>query len=306
MLKLYTLAAAALLPFSFAVAQQTLTLTDGTQYQGHLVSSTGRVIVFRDMDGNTRRFSVDNLQNLNFTGAPANYGSAPAGRYDRNSGYQQNGAYRQPDGAYQPNRAYQQPNGAYQQNNEYNRTTTTQTYQRGVHSTAWQTLPAGTQIAVRTNESISARSASGGRTYGASIAQDVVDNNGHVVIPQGSDAQLVVRNMGNGIALDLQSINVNGQVYTVNTGDVQQTGSQREGIGTNRRTGEYVGGGAVLGTLLGAIAGGGRGAAIGALAGGAAGAGAQVLTKGDNVRVPAESVLTFRLDAPMQLNQARY
>ena len=305
MFKLYTLAAAALLPFSFALAQQTLTLTDGTQYQGHLVSSTGHVIVFRDMDGNTRRFSVDNLQDLNFTGAPANYNSAPAGRYDRGAGYQQNGAYQQPNGAYQQNGAYQRPNGAYQPN-EYNRTTTTQTYQRGVNASTWETLPAGTQIAVRTNESISARSASGGRTYGASIAQDVVDNNGRVVIPQGSDAQLVVRNVGNGVALDLQSISVNGQVYTVNTEDVRETRSGREGIGANRRTGEYVGGGAVLGTLLGAIAGGGRGAAIGALAGGAAGAGAEVLTKGESVRVPAESVLTFRLDSPMQLNRARY
>lgn len=302
MLKLYTLAAAALLPFSFAVAQQTLTLTDGSQYQGHLVSSTGHVIVFRDMDGNTRRFSVDNLQNLNFSGGPGNYGAAaPAGRYDRNGGYQRNGAYTEANGA------YQQQNGAYQQqSNEYNRTTTTRTMQRGVNASAWETLPAGTQIAVRTNETISARSASGGRTFGASIAQDVVDNNGRVVIPQGSDAQLVVRNVGNGVALDLQSINVNGQVYTVNTEDIRETSSGREGLGTNRRTGEYVGGGAVLGTLLGAIAGGGRGAAIGALAGGAAGAGAEVLTKGDNVRVPAESVLTFRLDAPMQLNQSRY
>ena len=52
-------------------------------------------------------------------------------------------------------------------------------------------------------------------------------------------------------------------------------------------------GGAALGTLLGAIAGGGAGAAIGAAAGAAAGAGAQVLTQGKQINVPAESVLTF-------------
>jgi len=62
-----------------------------------------------------------------------------------------------------------------------------------------------------------------------------------------------------------------------------------------------VGGGALLGTLLGAIAGGGKGAAIGLLAGAAAGGTAQVLTKGREVRVPAETVLTFRLDQPLNL-----
>jgi outer membrane lipoprotein SlyB len=66
-----------------------------------------------------------------------------------------------------------------------------------------------------------------------------------------------------------------------------------------------VGGGAALGTLLGAIAGGGKGAAIGAVAGAAAGTGVQVLTKGEEIRVPAETVLNFRLDEPLQLRDNR-
>ena len=300
MMKLYTLAAAALLPLSVAAAHQTLTLTDGTQYEGRLVSSTGRVLVFRDVDGNVRRVSIDTVQDLNFTGSPMNNGQNsvqnPGGRYDRDRGYQQNGTNQQPNG-----------NVPYQQNGAY-RNTTTETYRRGtqVDSGAWETLPAGTQIAVRTNETISSRSASGGRTFPASIAEDVLGRDGRVIIPRGSDAQLVVRNVNDGVSLDLQSINVNGQVYTVDTEDVRTSARQKDGLGANRRTGEYVGGGAVLGTLLGAIAGGGRGAAIGALAGGAAGAGTEVLTRGESVRVPAETVLTFRLDAPMQLNRARY
>lgn len=317
MLKIYTLAAAALLPLSFAAAQQTLTLTDGTQYEGRLLSSTGRIIVFRDSDGNVRRLPVESLQDLNFNGGgppPAAYGAPPpAGRYDRNSGYQQNGAYPTPppyqaNGPYPPNA----PPAGYDQNRPpepgYQTTTKTEVYRSGPQPTGdvWETLPEGTQVAVRTNEPISSRSATGGRTYAASIAQDIVAPDGRVVIPQGSDAQLVVRTIDNGVALDLQSISVNGQSYTVNSQDMRNNGNQREGIGANRRTGEYVGGGAVLGTLLGAIAGGGRGAAIGALAGGAAGAGTEVLTRGESVRVPAESVLTFRLDVPMQLYRARY
>ena len=62
-----------------------------------------------------------------------------------------------------------------------------------------------------------------------------------------------------------------------------------------------VGGGAVLGTLLGAIAGGGKGAVIGAIGGAAGGAAVQVLTKGKEVNVPAETLLTFRTDAPLRL-----
>lgn len=57
----------------------------------------------------------------------------------------------------------------------------------------------------------------------------------------------------------------------------------------------------MFGTLLGALAGGGKGAAIGAVAGGAAGAGAQTVTRGQAVRVPAETVLTFRLDEPLRI-----
>ena len=65
-----------------------------------------------------------------------------------------------------------------------------------------------------------------------------------------------------------------------------------------------VGGGALLGTLVGAIAGGGKGAAIGAASGAAAGAGAQVLTRGKAVKVPAESKLRFKLEEPLHLEAA--
>jgi hypothetical protein len=65
-----------------------------------------------------------------------------------------------------------------------------------------------------------------------------------------------------------------------------------------------IGGGAVLGTIIGAIAGGKKGAAIGAAAGAGAGAGAQVLTRGKRVNVPAESLVTFRLEKSLQMGVA--
>jgi len=163
-------------------------------------------------------------------------------------------------------------------------------------------VPAGAAIAVRTNETIDARDSSQGTSYSAQVDRDVVDGNGNVIIPRGTEARLVVRRVNdNTLALDLQSIRMNGRTYNIDTSGPQQNETGRDGLGANKRTGEFVGGGAVLGTLLGAIAGGGKGAAIGALAGAGAGAGAQVLTRGDHVRVPAESVLSFRLDRPLRM-----
>jgi hypothetical protein len=163
-------------------------------------------------------------------------------------------------------------------------------------------VPAATEIAVRANEKIDTRNTSQGTSYSAQVDRDVVDANGRVIIPRGAEARLVVRRVNdNTLALDLQSIRVEGRTYNVDTSSGHQNGAGRDGLGANKRTGEFVGGGAVLGTLLGAVAGGGKGAAIGALAGAGAGAGAQILTRGDHVQVPAESVLSFRLDRALRM-----
>lgn len=168
------------------------------------------------------------------------------------------------------------------------------------------TLAAGTEIAIQTNENIDSRNARVGQTYPAEVAQDVMGPSGEVLIPKGSEARLTIRQANEGsttgsadLALDLESVNVAGRQYTISSEDVRKGGS--EGIGKNKRTAEMVGGGAVLGTLLGAIAGGGKGAAIGAVAGAAAGGTAQVLTKGKDVKVPAETILKFKLDRPLHL-----
>lgn len=167
-------------------------------------------------------------------------------------------------------------------------------------------LPSGTQISVRTNEAIDSTNASPNTQYTAEVADDVNGANGEVLIPRGSPAQLVVESAKNGgtvgsseLTLDLHSVTVNGRRYLVNTEGVTQ--SSNKGIGKNKRTAEMVGGGAALGTLLGAVAGGGKGAAIGAVAGAAAGGTAQVLTRGKEVKVPAETVLNFKLDQQVRL-----
>lgn len=170
-------------------------------------------------------------------------------------------------------------------------------------------IPDGTQISVRTNETIDSTSASQGQLYSGEVANDVKGPSGEVLIPQGSPAELSISNLKSGgtigsseVALTLHSVEINGRKYLTNSGEVTQSGKQ--GIGKNKRTAEMVGGGALLGTIVGAVAGGGKGAAIGALAGAGAGGAAQVLTKGKEVKVPAETVLTFNLDQSIRLQSA--
>lgn len=168
-------------------------------------------------------------------------------------------------------------------------------------------IPAGTTLEVRTNESIDSKTSSEGRTYQAEISTEVIGRNGEVLIPRGSQAELVVLEMrqksgvrGAGLQLGLQSVNVSGKRYLVVSKEIEQT----SGLGRNRRTAEVVGGGAALGTLIGAAAGGGKGAVIGGLVGAAAAAAMQILTQGNEVRIPAETVLRFRLDETMRLEPA--
>jgi hypothetical protein len=95
------------------------------------------------------------------------------------------------------------------------------------------------------------------------------------------------------LQLELTRMVIDGHDYPVVSSDYTLQG---KGRGSN--TAKKVGGLAAAGAVIGAIAGGGKGAAIGAAAGGATGAGVQVLTKGQQVKVPSETLLEFRLQQP--------
>jgi outer membrane lipoprotein SlyB len=171
---------------------------------------------------------------------------------------------------------------------------------------AAKTVASGTNVTVRTNETIDARN-NDGLIYTGSVLEAVLDQNGAVAIPQGSAAELIFRGTEDGyLVLDLESVTINGVRYAVSVDPTQteEATREREGLGANKRTAGYVGGGALLGTIIGAIAGGGKGAAIGAAAGAGAGAAGQVLTRGKRVRIPAESAITFRLDEPLYIGIA--
>lgn len=266
----------------------TITMRDGTTHTGTLVSATSQAVNFRE-SGDIRRYLISEIQAIEFDSAGA--ASSPqsgAANYPQDSGARQN----PPVQNSAPEPELSQRGSAPPMNN------------------AEATLPAGAVITIITNQDIDSKTASPGQVFPADVAENIVDESGQVVIPKGSEAELVIRELGNkgtvsgtsDLVLDLQSVRVGGRNYMVSTEDIEQRG--REGLGKNKRTATMVGGGAVLGTVIGAIAGGGKGAAIGAAAGAAAGAGTQVLTRGKTVKVPAESRLQFKLDEALHLQAA--
>jgi len=164
---------------------------------------------------------------------------------------------------------------------------------------------------VRNDETIDSSKAVEGQTYAAEVTDDVRDTNGAIVIPQGANALLVIKSVSSGgrirgasdLVVDLQSVSVDGQQYAVDASDFRKDG--HDGVGANKRTGEFVGGGAALGAIIGAIAGHGKGAAIGAASGAGAGALTQIVTKGGAVKIPAETLMTFKLDKAIRIVERR-
>ena len=163
-------------------------------------------------------------------------------------------------------------------------------------------IPAGTAITVRMIESVDSRVAHLGQTFRASVDEPVFVN-GQTVIPRGADALAkLVEDKQSGkfegktvLTLALSDITINGQMIDTTTADVSRASSSR-----GARTAKVVGGATALGAIIGALAGGGRGAAIGAASGAAVGGGAEVLTKGQQVKIPSETRLTFTLQQAIQ------
>jgi hypothetical protein len=164
-------------------------------------------------------------------------------------------------------------------------------------------LPAGTNMVVRMIDGVDSETARVGQTFNGSIDEPVMIN-GQTVVPRGSDVVLkLVDAKESGkltgraeLTLDLVSVKVDGRMVDVNTQTVS-----RESDSRGQRTAKVAGGTAAVGAIIGAIAGGGKGAAIGAAAGGAAGAGAEVVTKGQRVKIPSETRLTFVLDTAVRI-----
>jgi hypothetical protein len=166
-------------------------------------------------------------------------------------------------------------------------------------------LPAGTPIIVRTFTDIDTDRNRVGDVFEASLDQPLVWGN-KTVAPKGSTVKgriAYAKESGklsgqSQMLLELTDLTVNGKNYMLRTNDYKEIGSNRA-----NRTAATVGGTAALGAIIGAIAGGGTGAAVGAASGAAVGTGVQVMTRGQVLRIPAETILEFRLQSPLTINE---
>lgn len=258
--------AGALASFAFA---DTLNLRDGRAINGTYLGGSARDIRMEVGDG-IQTFAIDQVVSLQFRGNPTAEAPPPPREAPRD----------------RPTVFRPDPSS--------------QSYSRppvGVE------LPAGTSLVVRMIDSVDSQVNHTGQTFRASLDEPVMMN-GDTAIPRGADVTVKLvddkesgKITGNTVlTLDLVSVMVNGRMVDINTQAVTQASA-----GRGAKSGKVIGGTAALGAIIGAIAGGGRGAAIGAGAGAAAGTGAQVMTKGQRVRIPSETRLTFNLEYPIKL-----
>ena len=166
-------------------------------------------------------------------------------------------------------------------------------------------LPAGTEVRVRLDQDLGSKISNPGDTFQATVADDV-QVNGQTIIQRGAradgeviDAKPLGRFKGGAsLAIKLDRVTTMYGSYPVRTSSIS-----RAEQGKGKRTGVMIGGGAGLGALIGGLAGGGKGAAIGALAGAGAGTAGSAFTGNKEIVLPAETLLTFRLDHPVQVTQ---
>ena len=166
---------------------------------------------------------------------------------------------------------------------------------------------AGTRISVRTIDGIDSTKNHVGDRFQASLEEPLMVD-GNVIVAKGADVYgRLAESKESGtftgksqLRLELTGIVVNGQTVPVVTGDYEVTGKSRSASTAKRTVG-----GAAVGSIIGAIAGGGKGAAIGAGVGAGVGAGSEIVTKGDQVKVPSETLLNFTLQQDLSMPMRR-
>jgi hypothetical protein len=166
-------------------------------------------------------------------------------------------------------------------------------------------LPAGTDIPVRLDQDLGSKISQPGDSFSATVAENV-DVNGKTVIPRGARAEGTVMDAkalgkfkgGAELAVKLERVHTRWGSYPVATGTVSRVEK-----GKGKRSAGFIGGGAGLGAIIGGLAGGGKGAAIGALAGGGAGTAGTAFTGNKQIVLPAETLLTFRLQHSVHITE---
>ncbi|MEO5924989.1 MAG: hypothetical protein ABIR70_14305 [Bryobacteraceae bacterium] len=165
------------------------------------------------------------------------------------------------------------------------------------------TLPEGTRLLVRTTSTLSTKTATSGEAFSGSLAEALLVD-GKEILPKGAEVTGVVAESDDGgrvkgvasISLRMTGIELAGERVPVKSSLYVKAAPA-----TKKKDAVKIGIGAGIGAAIGAIAGGGKGAAIGAASGGGAGTGVVLATHGDPAVVPAESIISFRLAAPLEV-----
>jgi hypothetical protein len=252
----------------------TLELKDGRVLQGKYLGGTQTVLRFQ-VNGDVQTFPTNDIVALTFT---RNSGSAPAPAATPPPP-------EEPAPAPAPSESALPPAAA------------------NSHAGGDVSVPAGQSILVRMIDGVDSSKNHVGDLFHASLETDL-NVNGVLVARKGTDVYGRLASSDKGgtfsgkseLQLELTRLVIDGRDYPVVSSDYNVQGKSQ-----GSSTAKKVGGGAVAGAIIGAIAGGGKGAAIGAAAGGGAGAGVQILTKGDRVKVPSETLLEFRLQQPVMI-----
>ncbi len=166
------------------------------------------------------------------------------------------------------------------------------------------TLDSGTTIPVTLTETLDSKTTQQNDAFHGTLASDVVSN-GVVVIPRGSPVTGRVVEVHEAthfkgaslLTVELTQVTARGQRISLVTDTYSKEGAAR-----GKNTAMKSGGGAALGAIIGALAGGGKGAAIGAVTGAGAGAGVNAVTRGEQVQIPSETRLQFRLQSPVTVS----
>jgi len=169
------------------------------------------------------------------------------------------------------------------------------------------TVPAGSRILVRMADSIDSSKQKAGFRFTASLETNLQADN-VVIARRGAPVYGVLATASSAgkmkgsseLGLELTDIVINGTSYPLMTSTYEI-----EGKGEGSNTAKKVIGGAGLGALIGGLAGGGKGAGIGVLAGAGAGTAISATKKGQQLSIPSESLLEFRLEQPVDLPVGR-
>jgi hypothetical protein len=165
------------------------------------------------------------------------------------------------------------------------------------------TVPAGTRILIRTVDSIDSSKQKTGYRFTASLETNL-QAGGVTLAPRGTtvygrlaQASSAGRMSGSSqLTLELTDIVIKGTAYPLLTSTYEIKGQ-----GEGSKTAKKVLGGAGLGALIGGIAGGGKGAGIGVAAGAVTGTAIAGSKKGEQLVIPSESLIEFRLEQPASL-----